>query len=164
MPNHPLTRRLYLELGVRVRRRREQLDKTQDELARVVGVSRSSIANIERGEQHAPVHVLLALAEALAVDMGDLLPTHAELVALVDASRDIPKLVNIGGVSSLMTPEVVHLVGSLLTQAKPKAKTHAKAHATPHGKTHTPKRQRGNALSRAATQAAARASRRSRND
>lgn len=117
MPNHPLTRRLYLELGVRVRRRREALEMTQEALATAVGVSRSSIANIERGQHHAPVHVLLGLAEALKVDMGDLLPTHAELVALVDASRDVPKLVNIAGESSLMPAEVVHLVGELLTQA-----------------------------------------------
>jgi len=116
MRGHPLTRRLYLELGVRVRRRRETLGIRQEDLAAAVGVSRSSIANIERGEQHAPVHVLLGLAEALKVEMGELLPTRAELVALVDASRDVPKLVNIGGESSLMTPEVVQFVGTLLTQ------------------------------------------------
>ncbi|MCU1283312.1 MAG: hypothetical protein JWM53_6858 [bacterium] len=118
MPDHPLTRRLYLELGSRVRRRREALGKTQEQLAGDVGISRSSIANIERGQHHAPVHVLLGLAEALNVDMGTLLPTHTELVALVDASRHVPKLVNIGGESSLMSPSVVQMVGKLLTQSK----------------------------------------------
>jgi transcriptional regulator with XRE-family HTH domain len=134
MPDHPLTRRLYLELGVRVRRRREALGKTQEELATDVGVSRSSIANIERGQQHAPVHVLLGLAEALRVEMRELLPTRAELVALVDASRDVPKLVNIGGESSLMTPEVVQLVGTLLTQSKKGAPARRRGRATPRPK------------------------------
>lgn len=134
MPEHPLTRRLYLELGVRVRRRREALDKTQEELATDVGVSRSSIANIERGQQHAAVHVLLGLAEALGMEMRELLPTRAELVALVDASRDVPKLVNIGGESSLMTPEVVQLVGTLLTQSKKAAPARRRGRATPRPK------------------------------
>lgn len=115
MRSHPLTRRLYLELGIRVRRIREARGIRQEDLASKIGVSRSSIANIERGQQFAPVHVLLGLAEALDVEMKELLPTHAELVALVDASREVPKLVNIGGESSLMTREVVQLVGKLLT-------------------------------------------------
>ena len=109
-------RRLYLEVGVRVRRRREGLRMTQDELASTVGLSRSSVANIERGQQHAPVHVLLWLAEALGVDVGTLLPTHNELVALTAAGRDVKKQVSIGGESSGLSPDVVQLVGALLTQ------------------------------------------------
>lgn len=109
-------RRLYLEVGVRVRRRREELRKTQDELASAVGLSRSSIANIERGQQHAPVHVLLWLAEALGVDVGTLLPTHYELVALTTAGWDVKKQVSIGGESSGLSPDVVQLVGALLTR------------------------------------------------
>lgn len=116
MKEHPLTLRLYLELGVRVRRLREDLNITQDELAKRVDISRSSIANIERGRQHAPVHVVLSIAETLNVDMAQLLPTHAELVSLVDRSRDVPKLVNIAGQSGLMPKDVVHLIGELLTQ------------------------------------------------
>jgi len=115
MRSHPLTRRLYLEMGVRVRRRRDSLELTQEQLAGIIGVSRSSIANIERGQQHAPVHLLLALAEALNVEMGDLLPTHEQLQALIKQSRDVPKLVSIGGEGSLMTAEVVQLVGEFLT-------------------------------------------------
>lgn len=109
-------RRLYLEVGVRVRRRREGLRMTQDELASTVGLSRSSIANIERGQQHAPVHVLLWLAEALGADVGTLLPTHNELVALTTAGRDVKKQVSIGGESSGLSPEVVQFVGALLTR------------------------------------------------
>ena len=89
---------------------------TQDELASIVGLSRSSIANIERGQQHAPVHVLLWLAEALGVDVGTLLPTHDELVALTAAGRDVKKQVSIGGESSGLSPEVVQFVGALLTR------------------------------------------------
>lgn len=109
-------RRLYLEVGVRVRRRREALRITQDALAITVGLSRSSIANIERGQQHAPVHVLLWLAEALRVDVGTLLPTHDELVALTSAGRDVKKQVSIGGESTGLSPEVVQFVGALLTR------------------------------------------------
>lgn len=116
MSSHPLTKRLYLELGARVRRKREVLDLTQDELAFSVGISRSSIANIERGRQHAPVHLLFQLAEELHVGVSDLLPTRDELVALVDASRDVPKLVSIGGEARLMPAGMVQLVGEMLTR------------------------------------------------
>lgn len=108
-------RRVYLELGVRVRQRRDELKLTQEQLAKRIGISRSSLANIERGRHYAPVHLLLALAEALQVEMGELLPTHEQLNALVDMSRGVPKFVSIGGERSLMPSQVVQLVGQLLT-------------------------------------------------
>ena len=131
MTPHPLTARLYLELGARVRRERERRELTQDELAVAVSVSRSSIANIERGQQHAPIHVVLGIAETLEVDMAQLLPTHAELVTLVDRSRVVPQVVTIAGKSSLMPSDVVHLVGELLTKReKPSKKKRAKGSRT----------------------------------
>lgn len=102
-----------------------------------MGVSRSSIANIERGQQHAPIHVVLGIAETLEADMAQLLPTHAELVALVDLSRDVPQLVTIAGKSCLMPSDVVHLVGELLTKTlkptpkrrKPRAPSRSNRHS-----------------------------------
>jgi transcriptional regulator with XRE-family HTH domain len=63
----------YEEFGARVRAARGQrLSQTQ--LARQVGLSRGSIANIETGRQHVPLHMLLVLARELDVDPTSLLP------------------------------------------------------------------------------------------
>ena len=65
---------LYHVLGRRVRRRREQLDRTQDELAAQVGLTRTSITNIEQGRQKIQVHMLYSLAAALDTAVIALLP------------------------------------------------------------------------------------------
>lgn len=67
----------YGELGRRIRAARKRLSGgglTQEQLAQRVGLSRSSIANIERGEQQPPVHVFARIAEALDVRPENLLP------------------------------------------------------------------------------------------
>ena len=117
MTDDTLIRRLYVELGARVRTRRAALDMRQEDLARAARISRASVANIERGRQQPPVHVLLALADALGLEMGALLPTRAELDAHLAAPHKVPKLVNIGGESSLMSAQIGELVAQLLTGA-----------------------------------------------
>ena len=51
---------------------------SQDELAERVGLSRTSITNIEQGRQHVPLHTLLLLASALGVEPASLLPNATE--------------------------------------------------------------------------------------
>lgn len=68
---------LYGALGTRVRATRETAKLTQEELAQRVGLTRTSITNIERGHQKIQVHTLYALAAALNVDAGTLLPRTA---------------------------------------------------------------------------------------
>lgn len=56
--------------------KRKQLKMTQNDLASLAGLSRASIANIERGHQNVALHHLYAIAEALKVsDVSDLLPS-----------------------------------------------------------------------------------------
>ena len=47
---------------------------TQEQLARVLGLSRPSVVNIERGRQPVQVHVLVDIAGAIGVRAMDLLP------------------------------------------------------------------------------------------
>lgn len=55
-----------LELYERIRNRREELQMTQDELAKKIGYkSRSSINKIERGENDIPQSKILSFARAL---------------------------------------------------------------------------------------------------
>jgi transcriptional regulator with XRE-family HTH domain len=73
--------RLYLAFGELVRMHRESRSPpmTQEKLGRLIGLSRTSITNIERGRQHATLHHLFAIAEALSVAPAALLPTAEAL-------------------------------------------------------------------------------------
>jgi transcriptional regulator with XRE-family HTH domain len=63
----------YREFGERLRRGREGR-LSQSQLADRVGLSRASIANIERGRQRVPLHMLRVFARELGVDPIELLP------------------------------------------------------------------------------------------
>jgi len=63
----------YREFGERVRRARGERF-SQAELARRIGMSRGSIANIEVGRQRIPLHLLAVLARELDVGPESLLP------------------------------------------------------------------------------------------
>ena len=60
--------KVYRNLGIRIKGLRGSLGFTQDRLAKQIGISRASLANIERGKQQVLVHHLFALAEALELE------------------------------------------------------------------------------------------------
>lgn len=63
----------YAALGAAVRERRDQLGLTQTQLSERVGLSRTSITNIERGNQRLLADQLLAVATSLGVTADVLL-------------------------------------------------------------------------------------------
>ena len=65
---------VYAEFGRLVRGHRQHLNLTQVQLAERVGLSRTSITNIERGTQHISLHQLFLLASAVGVAPQELLP------------------------------------------------------------------------------------------
>lgn len=65
---------VYAEIGKRVRRARLRAALTQSIVADRTTLSRTSIANIERGEQRFMAHCLFELASALNVSVDALLP------------------------------------------------------------------------------------------
>ena len=71
---------LYREIGRTLRQRRETAGLTQGDVASRVGLSRTSITNIEQGRQHVTLHVLYALADALGSKPSDLLPDSSVLI------------------------------------------------------------------------------------
>jgi transcriptional regulator with XRE-family HTH domain len=77
----------YREFGERVRRARGERF-SQAELARRIGMSRGSIANIEVGRQRIPLHLLIVLARELDVEPASLLPVgDASSTDVVPADR-----------------------------------------------------------------------------
>ncbi len=68
---------VYRQFGQRLREARTQQRLSQAYVAAYVGLSRTSITNIERGRQRIPLHLLYLLAEAVRTDPASLLPAAA---------------------------------------------------------------------------------------
>lgn len=64
----------YADVGRRIRRARKAVGLTQQALASLVSLSRTSVTNLEQGRQKLLVHTLVDVALALRVQPADLLP------------------------------------------------------------------------------------------
>jgi transcriptional regulator with XRE-family HTH domain len=65
---------LYREIGTRIRNARLTADLTQMVLAHQAGLARTSITNIEKGNQQPTIHALWRIADAVGVSPCQLLP------------------------------------------------------------------------------------------
>lgn len=65
---------VYALFGRQLAAKRENAGLSQADLARVLGLSRTSITNMESGRQPIQLHQLYLIAEALGVSVLDLLP------------------------------------------------------------------------------------------
>lgn len=72
---------VYTVLGKRIRVGRSRVRLTQDELAQRVGLTRTSITNLELGRQKIQVHTLYAIAQALQLPIASLLPDKPSVVS-----------------------------------------------------------------------------------
>lgn len=66
----------YLEVGRKIRAAREDRGLTQDALASLVSLTRTSITNIEKGRQKLLLHTLVDVAVALNIPPLKLLPDN----------------------------------------------------------------------------------------
>lgn len=80
---------LYKELGGRLRASRRHAKMSQEEVARRVGLTRTSITNIEHGRQQIQIHTLYAIAKVLgmrpALLLPDPQPSSADDISAVEA-------------------------------------------------------------------------------
>lgn len=65
---------LYQTLGSRIRKLREDKKLKQEYFAKLLGISRTSLINIEQGRQRPPLHNLYEFARCLEVPVHELLP------------------------------------------------------------------------------------------
>lgn len=84
--------RFYADFGQRVRAARETAGFTQRELADRLGLTRSSVANIEAGRQRALLHVAAAVAETTGTRPADLVPDHIGTAVSGSIARDLRRL------------------------------------------------------------------------
>jgi len=64
-------------VGARLRERRSEAALTQDQLAVHAGMTRGSIANIERGEQMPGLYRLVLICTALGCELQDVMPDES---------------------------------------------------------------------------------------
>lgn len=82
-----ILRRLF---GRSIRQTREAKGLTQEGLAKLTSLTRTSITNIERGHQLVSISALYELAEALDVEIGELLPTRDDVQRNLEAISRLP--------------------------------------------------------------------------
>lgn len=80
-----MVQELYAAIGEQVREARQSRGVTQQYLATAVGLTRSSLTNIESGRQRPPLHTVIAIAQALGIEpcvliSGDALPVLAPVL------------------------------------------------------------------------------------
>jgi transcriptional regulator with XRE-family HTH domain len=95
----------YEAFGPRLARVRRKCKVSQELLGSRVGLSRTSIVNVEKGRQRVPLHMLVSFADALGVAPSELLPPRATTV--VEGS--VPK--SIEGMDQGVQAFVMRLIG-----------------------------------------------------
>ncbi|MFZ0747306.1 MAG: helix-turn-helix transcriptional regulator [Terracidiphilus sp.] len=71
---------IYRGVGRKIRQTRENQHLSQDSLAKRLGISRTSMVNIEAGRQRAPLHLMWQIAELLETKLTLLIPSPEELL------------------------------------------------------------------------------------
>jgi transcriptional regulator with XRE-family HTH domain len=78
----------YIRLGAQIRDRRRTRHLTQESLAAHMGLTRTSIVNIEKGRQHLAVHQLVRISDLLGCAPSDLIPAGREQILVPAKIRD----------------------------------------------------------------------------
>jgi transcriptional regulator with XRE-family HTH domain len=84
-------KQLYIAIGARIKRIREAADMTQEELAHILDLKRTSITNIERGNQRPTLDALYRFCERFALELSDVLPS------VLESTRQDARSVVVGG-------------------------------------------------------------------
>jgi DNA-binding XRE family transcriptional regulator len=105
------SKKLYESIGDRIRQLRETQTPrmSQSDLARILGLQRTSVTNIELGKQKPTLDTLLRLCEHFALEIDAIVPRLRE-VSLIQAHSVI-----VGG----KTQEVGAKTASLLSSLRP---------------------------------------------
>jgi transcriptional regulator with XRE-family HTH domain len=74
----------YRQLGESIRKCRNKRKLSQDALAKLIGLTRTSLTNIESGRQHPPLHTFCEIVEQLKADFSELLPRPLAATGPID--------------------------------------------------------------------------------
>ena len=82
----------YRLVGERIAQARRRQQLTQKGLAPAVGLSRASVANVEKGRQAVALHVLVKFSQALGVPVVDLIPSDRDVSASSEIKQRLSEL------------------------------------------------------------------------
>lgn len=116
----PNVQSFYIELGRLIKEKRKRILLNQSALGDSVGLSRTSITNIERGRQQVALHMLYEIASALRVEPQDLLP----------AKRFLEKKRTLRLSDRHLSQEVADKIAELYTEVPTKERTKEKRNAS----------------------------------
>ena len=106
-----MTDELNAHLGLVVRRIRRNRELTQSQLADRIGLTRTSVTNIERGDQGISVSLLVDLARGMDADPLDLLAQALRMKTEADAaSTRVPSEIATGVASAELREWVLGMV------------------------------------------------------
>lgn len=102
-------KKLYALLGERIKRlrRMQSPEMNQEKLGRILGLTRTSVTNIERGKQKLTVDTLYKLCETFSVEVSELVPPLADVVVATS------KQVVVGGQSFEVPAKTADYVNTL---------------------------------------------------
>lgn len=100
---------LYIAIGNRIKRLRESAGMTQEHLARILELKRTSITNIERGNQKPTLDTLYRLCGHFGVEISKVIPP------VLEVTRPEERSVVVGGKSQ----EVGAKTASVLERLRP---------------------------------------------
>ena len=120
-------KRLYQALGRRIRSLREQPSgargrMTQAQLAQLVEMERTSITNIEKGNQKVPLHVLYRICEVLGTEPAQLLPSLSE----IRPSESQVQELSFGGIKYEAPPMLANALNALMADIEDKGPFHGR--------------------------------------
>lgn len=91
---------IRMRVGQNIRRRREEMNMSQEELAHAIGKkSRSAISKIEKGTNDVGQSDLIAIANALDTTAGDLIDGPAKVSAQPQNTRRVVRLPVLGAIA-----------------------------------------------------------------
>jgi transcriptional regulator with XRE-family HTH domain len=76
MPSKPQQCQLVWVFAENVRRRRKELELSQEQLADLAGVHRTYVGMLERGEKNVTIYNIEKIARALGVEASELIQTR----------------------------------------------------------------------------------------
>lgn len=98
---------LYALVGLRVGERRKALNLTQEGVAARIGVSRPSLANMERGKQVIGLHLVYDLMSVLDLDtITQLVPVASDSLAKTTNGNRIGSDINTNDGEALSTRKI----------------------------------------------------------
>lgn len=82
---------------------------TQAHLADALGLSRPSVANIEKGRQPVQLHIVVRMAEVLGVEVGSLIPQRLPVLISTEGNLAIAALQGQGASENAIRRALLHL-------------------------------------------------------